>query len=298
MTTNPEHGKSNTLKDKSDQDSLESPVELDMTEEEAKACAEKIREKELNLRLAIDELRRRKGYLALGYETFEECMEAEFGFSRGYGSRLSNAHRISRNLSEDGKYDKVPESTLRPLNSLEPESQIKAYNDALAKSFGFQPTAKQVEQAITDLGDSLELTPAAKIKKKKTGEKNAKKKAKEEADKKVAEAEKVKTREEASKTRGVAIEEGKDDAETEAPESAPTEQGETDAVTEPIGQEPSTEGLDTISGGTEKVDDIQDFQLIMEKAKFHGVDFAKRLIESLSGFVKEASPQGYPRAGQ
>ena len=53
-----------------------------MTEEEAQECCERIRGQQSTIRQDIHELHKRLGWIALGYPTWEECIEGEFTHSR------------------------------------------------------------------------------------------------------------------------------------------------------------------------------------------------------------------------
>ncbi len=91
---------------------------------EAKECIAKINANMTNIRSLVLELYERKGWDALGYESWRECVVKEFQQSQSYLYYQLEAAQTERNISTMvEKSEPIPESQLRPLARLEPEKQ-------------------------------------------------------------------------------------------------------------------------------------------------------------------------------
>lgn len=123
-----------------------------MTQSEARRCCERIRHHLDDARSALLELHDRKGWVALGYDSWRACATAEFGQSQGHVYRLLNAAKIERELGESG----IPERVLRPLADLPtPEERREVWQEV--KTVTPQPTAEQVENATKHRREALPL---------------------------------------------------------------------------------------------------------------------------------------------
>jgi hypothetical protein len=99
----------------------------------------------------------RRGWVALGYESWRECVAAEFGQSQAYLYRQLAAAMIERELLDfspmgekldDRLCDRIPERQLRPLAALPTkEARQEAYAEATEAAKG-KPTARHVEEAV------------------------------------------------------------------------------------------------------------------------------------------------------
>lgn len=95
-------------------------------------------------------MREKKGYLILGFESFEKYGEARFGFSIQHLNRLANAHAI-QNVIEPVGSKEISESVLRPLGQVVSDTDKKKIWDeatAKAESENKKVTAKMIEEAV------------------------------------------------------------------------------------------------------------------------------------------------------
>ncbi len=93
------------------------------------------------------ELHDREGWRALGYSSWRDCAQAEFGQSAAYLYRQLAAAKIE--LVLDSPIGEIPESHLRPLTQLDtPAQQRRAYQAATANG---PATAKKVQQAVAEV---------------------------------------------------------------------------------------------------------------------------------------------------
>ena len=76
------------------------------------------------MRLLLLEMRDRKGWLALGFENWEQYKEQEWSFTRQHLNRLATSAYI-QNLVEPIGSEEIPESQLRPLTSVPDEAKIE-----------------------------------------------------------------------------------------------------------------------------------------------------------------------------
>lgn len=96
----------------------------DMTADEARSCVHSINENLNNARVLLLDLYDRKGWAALGYANWRDCVEAEFQQSKSYLYRQLEAGRIEREISPIGEIGRIPEGQLRGLD-LEAVRQAK-----------------------------------------------------------------------------------------------------------------------------------------------------------------------------
>lgn len=95
-------------------------------------------------------MREKKGYLILGFESFEKYGEARFGFSIQHLNRLANAHAIQNVIEPIGSKE-IAESVLRPLGQvISDEDKKKIWDEATAKAEAENKkvTAKMIEEAV------------------------------------------------------------------------------------------------------------------------------------------------------
>ena len=89
-----------------------------LSEEEARACVERIRGHLEGARRELLRLYDSQGWRALGYPSWWVCVVAEFGQSQAYLYRQLEAGRIEARISPIGEIGVIPESHLRPLVAL------------------------------------------------------------------------------------------------------------------------------------------------------------------------------------
>ncbi len=123
----------------------------DMTFDEAKAKHNELKSLHSAMRLLLLEMRDRKGWKALGFESWEQYGEQEWSYSKSQLDRLATAARIENVLPPIGG-EQIPESHLRPMAGI-PEDVIpiiwqEANRKAEEESIG--RTAKMVQEAVDE----------------------------------------------------------------------------------------------------------------------------------------------------
>lgn len=104
------------------------------------------------IRPLIAELHEKKGWEALGYKSWRQCVNAEFEQSQAHLYRQLEAAKIEKVVSPTGEIGKIPERVLRPLASLPPEQQQEVWQEATKDlSEGEFPTSSQMEKAVAPL---------------------------------------------------------------------------------------------------------------------------------------------------
>ena len=120
---------------------------LDMTFEEAQAKHNELKSLQGAIRSLLLEMRDRKGWLALGFESWEKYGELEWGFTRQHLNRLATSAYI-QNLVEPLGSNEIAETHLRPLTSVPDEAKIEIWRQV--KSENEKVTAKIVQEAVDD----------------------------------------------------------------------------------------------------------------------------------------------------
>ena len=120
-----------------------------MTEQEARQIINEIRLGIFDVGKKLLELKEREGWRALGYKTWRECAQMEFGYKQSRVYQLLEAAEIERNISTIVEKP-IPESHLRPLASLEPEQQREAWALAVQTAPDGKVTASHVERVVQE----------------------------------------------------------------------------------------------------------------------------------------------------
>jgi len=128
-------------------------IDQEPDREQAMLWVEEVRRGLNNVRHYLLKIRDTKAYKALGYDSFEELGQAEFGFSEVHIARLVNAAKIENNLKPIGL---IPESQLRPLTGVPKEDQ-KAVFEA-AQEENKRLTAKAVQEAVDSYKEKADKT--------------------------------------------------------------------------------------------------------------------------------------------
>lgn len=125
-----------------------------MTLTEAYALLDEARETDRLIKRHINttrylllDMRDRKGWKALGYESFKEYGEQSLGYEKAYLTRLADAGEISLQLGYDPELpigNPPPESQLRPLKSVPEDVRKQIWDEATkkAEADGDKRTAK------------------------------------------------------------------------------------------------------------------------------------------------------------
>ena len=121
-----------------------------MTTIEARLCIDEIKLHVGRARAKLLDLYERRGWEALGYGNWRECVVGEFGQSQAYLYRQLEAAQTERNISPIGEIGKIPESQLRPLASLEPAQQREVWAQSVETAPEGKPTAAHVQAVVND----------------------------------------------------------------------------------------------------------------------------------------------------
>jgi len=125
-----------------------------MDADEARACVTRINAHMNAARIEVQQLYERRGWVALGYATWRECVSTEFERSQAYLYRQLAAAEIEGRISPIGEIGRIPEGQLRPLAALTPMEQPVAWQEANERSDG-RPTARVVEEVVKEMrGDT------------------------------------------------------------------------------------------------------------------------------------------------
>ncbi len=119
-----------------------------MSVQEARECIEKINSNLINTRSLILDLYERKGWEALGYESWRKCVTSEFKDKQTYLYYQLEAAKTERNISTMVEKGTTPERHLRPLSRLEPPQQKEAWKKAVETAPEGKVTARHVESVV------------------------------------------------------------------------------------------------------------------------------------------------------
>lgn len=99
---------------------------------------------------------------SIGYTSFEDYCRRKWNMSKQRANQLVSAASVVEAIEKTTTMVVVPETErqARPLTKLPAEQQPAAWEKAVEKAGGEQPTAKQVEEAVVEV---LEPEPAAKL---------------------------------------------------------------------------------------------------------------------------------------
>lgn len=122
-----------------------------MTKAQARACANSIKAHFDSARALILDLFERRGWQALGYKSWRECVITEFDVSSQHLYRQLEAAKIERIVAPESPIGSIPERTLRPLAGIPPEKQAQAYRKAKEDSPGQIPPESTVKAAAAQV---------------------------------------------------------------------------------------------------------------------------------------------------
>jgi hypothetical protein len=122
----------------------------DMTLEEAQAKHAELKALESVMRSSLLEMRDRKGWKILGYSSWAEYGETEWGYGRQYLDRLATASRIQQIVAPIGA--QIPETHLRPLSKVDDADKKALYEEAVERALaeGKKLGAKMMEEVVAD----------------------------------------------------------------------------------------------------------------------------------------------------
>ena len=131
-------------------------AQLEMTFEEARETDRLIKRHINTTRYLLLDMRDRKGWKALGYESFEGYGENELGYQKAHVYRLIDAAEISLQLGYEkspiGDVKQPSESHLRPLKQVPESVRKEIWDEATRKAEeeSAKLTAKRVEEAVQE----------------------------------------------------------------------------------------------------------------------------------------------------
>ena len=147
---------------------MDSVILLKMTFEEARKCADEIKMGISNIGQRLLQLYEADGWEVLGYSSWRECAQVEFGFRQSHVYRLLDWAEVGRNIKNSPIGENVPEpvteSQSRPLVQLDPELQPIAWQKAVETAPNGKLTAAHVEATVRSMYPSskaAELPPNA-----------------------------------------------------------------------------------------------------------------------------------------
>ena len=130
-------------------------MQMEMTLDEARETDRLIKRHINTTRYLLLDMRDRKGWKALGYESFKEYGERELGYQENYIHKLVNAAEISLQIGFDPDCTTVQspsERQLRPLKAVPEEVRKAIWEEATRKAEEEQAklTAQRVESAVKE----------------------------------------------------------------------------------------------------------------------------------------------------
>jgi len=128
-----------------------------MTPAEARECITEIKTGLLNTGRRLLELYEREGWRAVGYSSWRECAQVEFGLKQSRVYQLLESAEIERNISTIVEIEgPIREGQLRPLTQLPPDVQPVVWQRAIETAPGGKVTAAHVQAVVDDYRDLLE----------------------------------------------------------------------------------------------------------------------------------------------
>ena len=124
----------------------------EMTATEAERTNAAIKAGITTLRALLLDMRDRRGWKALGYESFEEYGKAELDYGQSRLYQLAQAAEIQASISDSTKVE-FRETHLRPLAPLSDDERRKVWEEATKQAEAEQKklTAKMVKEAVAKL---------------------------------------------------------------------------------------------------------------------------------------------------
>jgi len=125
------------------------PVLPDMTLAEAQTKHAELKSVHSLARTMLLEMRDRKGWLALGYSSFSDYGEKEWGYTQSYISRLTTAAAIQEKLNMPIGINEIPESHTRELGNLPNDDAMREVYDRVTAE-NEKVTAKAIQDAVNE----------------------------------------------------------------------------------------------------------------------------------------------------
>lgn len=121
--------------------------------QDARKLADEIKRDIGRVRRNLLKLYEGRGWEALVYSSWRQCVGREFRQAQSHMYRMLDAARIERNISPEHDVSGVRESVLRPLGRLESGRQAEAWGMAVGEAGGgdAEPTARVIKAAVRRL---------------------------------------------------------------------------------------------------------------------------------------------------
>lgn len=135
-----------------------------MIYKEAREAVDQINSNMNNVRYLVLDLYEREGWVALGYQSWRECVVAEFKQNENYLYRQLEAAQVQKNILPIGK-NEIAESQLRPLIKLRdnPAQQREAWQKAVETAPEGKVTAAHVSKVVKEItGEQPKQKPEPK----------------------------------------------------------------------------------------------------------------------------------------
>ena len=117
---------------------------------EARTLAENIKKHYNSAKFSFLEFVERKGHVALGYATLEDCVQAEFNFSRSTFYRMVEDEQVKRDIGVSGQPTVIPSAAIKPLKALPPEQRAAAWDTAVDRAGVSSPPPSVVKAAVAE----------------------------------------------------------------------------------------------------------------------------------------------------
>jgi hypothetical protein len=122
-----------------------------MIYKEAREAVDQINSNMNNVRYLVLDLYEREGWVALGYQSWRECVATEFKQGQSYLYYQLEAAQIEKNISTTVEKEQIPERQLRPLSKLEPDQQREAWQKAVETAPDGKVTAAHVSKVVKEM---------------------------------------------------------------------------------------------------------------------------------------------------
>lgn len=121
-----------------------------MTADEARECIFQIKQQVSEFRRLVYDLDKRRGWEALGYRSWHECVMTEFDNNERYLYNVLYAAQIEANIYSTEQIGQIPERHLRPLQDVESEDQREVWQRALDTAPDGKMTSAHVKQTVDE----------------------------------------------------------------------------------------------------------------------------------------------------
>lgn len=138
-----------------------------MNESEARDCVKAINRAVSVAGESLLKLHSRKGWEALGYKTWEECVDGEFSVSRATVFRHLRIAQVESDIAEKSQVEtsgapKLNDRQAKALSVVPPEQRKEVWEKTKAKTGLANPPAPAIEETLNDLPANPPTQPEPK----------------------------------------------------------------------------------------------------------------------------------------